>query len=144
MKGFILEKRGNTLVAIDDTGADELARFPNGKRVVVSMFAPVNEKHYRLWWALANKVVKSGAYPGTKEQFKHWILSATKRYTPVADPETGAVFYVGSLAMESFTDPEFREWFDLAIKVVCEKLLARPDWAWLRNELIASTQMRRP
>lgn len=148
MKGVVLEKRGLTLVPIDEAGIDMLDQYPNGKRVVVTTYSPVNEKHYRLWWALANKVRKSGAFPGdtawppTHEGFKNFILWETRRVTPVADVETGKAFFVGSLAIESFTDPEFKEWFDRAIKAICEILLKRPDWAWLRNELMAATERR--
>lgn len=146
--GVIFEKRGLSLCAIDEAGADELATLPDGKRVAVIIDNPVNEKHYRLWWALVGKVMKSGAFPGdtgwppTRDGFKNFILWETKRCTPVADVESGKAFFVGSLAIDSFTDPEFKEWFDLAIQRICERLLRRPDWAWLRAELIRACERR--
>jgi hypothetical protein len=135
MVARIFEKRGLSLIPIDDAGADLLGQYPDGKRVAVQVHAPVNEKHYRLWWALVNKLVKSGAWDQDREAFKDWILWQTKRVRSIADAETGQVFFAGSLSIDAFTDEEWRDWFVLACEVICKKLLARNDHAWLRREL---------
>lgn len=144
MKAVILEKRGKTLVAIDEAGEDLLAAYPDGKRLAVTAHAPVNEKHYRLWWALVNKVIKSGAWNGSRETFHDWILIHTQRVRSVVDAESGKVFFMGSLSIDSFTDDEWRQFFEQSIRVVCEKLLGEARWAWLRNELNDAVERRNP
>ena len=143
MKAVIMEKRGLSLVPIDEAGIDAIQTYADGKRLAVIAHAPPNEKFYRLWWALANKIVKSGAWDGDRESFKDWLLMRTGHMRSVIDPESGTAFLVAkSLSIDNFTEAEFRAWFDAAIRVVCEKLLARDDYEWLRDEIYDACERR--
>lgn len=139
----VLEKRGLSLIPIDEDGVDLLSGYPDGKRVVCHIHIPVNEKHWRLYRVLQSKILKSGAWDGDREGLDDYLKIKAGHVRTIVDAETGKAFYsTKSLNIDSLTDPEFREFFENAVRVICEVLLKRNDWAWLKAEIIATVERR--
>lgn len=140
MSSAVFEKKGMSIVPLDDSGADILKQYPDGKRLVATLHVPRNEKHFRLFQILVKKIIEAGAWDGSKDTLTDYIKYATGHVYTFVDPDTGKTIIVTkSLKAESMDDVAFRQWFDAAIKVICEKLLGRKDWAWLRDEIYAAT-----
>lgn len=137
----VFEKRGRTLVPIDDAGVSLLQRHQDGKRLIVSVHVPRSEKHFRLFWVLISKIVEAGAWSGDKESLVDWIQISMGRVRSVVDPESGRAFLVPlSMKAEDMGDAEFREFFDRAIQLICEKLLTKDAHASLKAEVIAACE----
>jgi hypothetical protein len=143
MMKAVFEKRGLTLVPIDDAGVSMLKKHPDGKRLIISAYSPRNEKQFRLLMGLIGKIIDAGAWKGDVDSMRDWLQISMGRVRTVIDPETAKVFLVPiSMSAEDLGDPEFREFFDKAIQIICEKLLDRADWAWLKDEIIEACERR--
>jgi hypothetical protein len=83
--------------------------------------------------------------PVDEDALVDFIKIKTGHVRTVIDPETGHVFMVPkSIAVDEMDNAEFRPWFDQAVQFICETLLARQDWAWLRHEIEQAVDARNP
>ena len=143
MTEIALTKRGNMLVVVDDIAADELARIPNDKGVLVTIRVPRNIRHHRLAWALAQKLAENCDHLHDREDAMDYLKIKARHVKMMIDPRTGRLHMVPkSISFAALDQVGFNKLFDRFITVICEDILPGIDADALRAEVLAMVDGR--
>ena len=138
---IIMIKRGPALWAHNDEARKVLRPVKEGKELVVVATAPRNIKQLALFQILISKIAESGAWESSRDLLIDFVKYKTG-WVRVVVVDGKRHFVPKSLAVESMTQAQFQEFFDRAIRIICEELLGSDDHKTLRDEVISSVTRR--
>ena len=145
MTKAVFRKNGYGLWAMCDESRKVMASIKDQKEVMVSVHAPRNPKHHRMFFALLNKVVESGAWgdgneeeygiDGSVDSLLLWVkfrlahvdmvvVNGVRKYAP------------RSINFESMSQDKFRPFFDRAVYYLCSDIIGTDDWEKVRDEIV--------
>lgn len=124
------------LFPADEEGTDLLKAMAQGKEVMVTVHAPRNPKHHRLFFALLRKMIDGGVWEGDEDGLKDYLKYATGLVDTKVDHIGGVHYVPRSIAFESMDQAGFNKFFDRACYVVANNLLGGADWIELRDEIV--------
>lgn len=137
MATLLLRKRmGGTLEPIDDTGRDMLAKIAAGDIVRADVHRPRNVLHHRKWWALVSLIYANQSRYGSPEELDDAIKVSIGHCTAMRLKNGTEVRIPKSIAFHAMDQSEFEQFYDRAIKLVCEEIIPRLDEGDLRRELM--------
>jgi hypothetical protein len=135
-RALFIHKYGS-LVPMDADGRALMQRVrKRGEPVWANITIARNWKLHRLFFATISKIEQSGAWNGDKETLRRYLLIATGYTDWYIDPETGKLVMIPrSMADENMGGDEFEDFFNKAMIVLFERVLAGADKHVLRDEI---------
>lgn len=125
MAKIVCRKIGRALVPVDDDAIAFVDKLPEGRDLMVEAKRVRNIRHFRLYWGGIVKVVLENSplfELASKEDVSDAIKMATGHARKLVDAMTGRVFYkLESIKVEAMGQDEWKEFFDLAIRVITER-----------------------
>lgn len=110
---------GDTIVALDDLAAKELAKFPQRKVLRCRISQPRSVPQHRLYWALLEKTVENFpedpfgmVEPLEAESLHEWVKMETGYTRPVRDVHGKVTHIPRSIAFDEMDQPTFKAFFD--------------------------------
>ena len=133
----LFHKAKGALHPVTDDARDVMRALADGSDVMVTVTAPRNPKHHRLFFALLKRIVDSGAWPYDVDSLLEWIKY---RVGHVRVLDVGGRRYVTpkSIAFASMGQDKFRRFFERAVYHLSTEILGDPNWESLRDEIIAA------
>lgn len=123
------------LAPVDAQSNDRIYKLKPNQEVMVSIKTPRNPQHHRLFFAVLNDVVQSGAWEGTLDSLLTTIKIGTGHVDTIIDQSNGKTYYVTkSIDFASMSQDKFNEFFDLAIQLIAQR--------WMDQESIDEIVMR--
>lgn len=124
MARFPAQRRGAALVPTTQEGRDAVNSLQHGAGVMVSISQPINVRQFRLFWKLCQEVAEH--YDVTKEAIKDDLCIAV-RHCDVQFQRDGSFKLVPkSIAVETWKERRFDEFFQLCVNKVCEWMGTEP------------------
>lgn len=124
MTEAIFQRRGMSLVPVDDQGRELLEKIKEGREVGCDIVRRRNPRHHRLYWAIVQFVqMHCPRFHDIPLHKIHTMLKlATGLVDTFIDAETGETFYtVRSIAWAAMDQSEFDPWFTEACKVIAHR-----------------------
>ncbi len=132
----VFYKRNGSLHPAQEEGRDVLKALSDGQHVMVSIHTARFPKHHALFFALLTSVVKSGAWDGTVESLRIWLLMHLGYVDNIRFSDSNQpIIKVQSISFESMPQDKFDPLFAAAMKLIVDKLLAGDGYAELREEI---------
>lgn len=138
MATLLLRKRmGGTLEPVDDAGRDALARIKAGEIVRAEVRKPRNVGHHRKWWALVSLIYQNQTRYKSPEELDDAIKVMIGHCSTMVLRDGTTVKVPKSIAFHNLDEIDFsQKFYEPAIKMICEEIIAGLDEGELRNELM--------
>ena len=131
-----MRRNGCVLVPADDFAAEELARLPTGKDVLIKARMARNPRHLRLAWALAQKLSEATDFLPDRETAMEYLKIKSRHVRLVHDPRTGQLHILPkSINFASLDQIAFSRIFDRMVYVVCSEIMPGLSESDLRREI---------
>ena len=135
---LLLVKLDDSLHPTDEASIDALRQIKDNAIVSVKISIPRSAKHHRLFWALLQIVFQAQREPrqfATTDGLLDAIKLATGHMREVKDLH-GKIHYIpDSISFGRMSQPEFREFFDSAVRVILDRILPGVQKADLENQI---------
>jgi len=132
---------GLALVPVDDAGQALVASLLSKRDgVMVTVRSARNPKHHRLFFALLKLVQDSAPVEITTEALLLCIKHGVGHVEEWTDLDGVVHERALSISFESMSQADFNQFFDAAIRFVCEQLLDGADNQGLKNEIMETVK----
>jgi hypothetical protein len=133
-----MRREGNRLAPMDEMSAEELAKVPLNKDLLVTIKTPRNTRQFRLAWALAKKVSEACDFLQDSESAMDWLKIKARHVKIIQNPKTGQVVIIPkSIAFASLSQDAFKRVLDRMIYVTVTEVIPGLDEGKLRAEIMA-------
>lgn len=122
----ILMKRhrlASYLVPADEQAEEELRKLKPGQATLVEVKRARNERQHRLYWVLIGVIFDHQSSHATREDLSDAIKVAVGHYDEVGKRGEHVIVRPKSIAFANMPQPEFEQFFDRVIKLVCERII---------------------
>jgi hypothetical protein len=124
---LLMYRRGATLHPADDLAAEDVRKLKADKPILVECRHPRSLQHHRLFFAMLRKVAQSTPTPLSEHALLSWIKVETG-HVDVLPLGFGQTYMApASIAFDKMDQAEFREFFDRAVQLICERVVPSLD-----------------
>lgn len=124
MTTFVLTRRGDALVPVDEEDREVVSRLREGEPLRVDIKARRNVRQHRLYWALVRLLQKNTDLWGSEEAASDSLKLAAGHVDQVMNPLTGEIqLKPRSIAFEKMEQAQFNRFFNRVLYIVSERLL---------------------
>lgn len=133
---------GFCLIPTDDRSAELLGKVPLGEDVAVQLHRDRSLPHHRLFWAVLSHVAQSSQFE-TAERLLVAIKIRLGMFDLCKLPNGKSVPVPQSINFASMDQTAFADFFDKALRVICDEVLGGYDSARLIEETQAAMGLPR-
>lgn len=123
------------LIPADESSAEEMRRLKPGQHVIVEVKRARNPRQFRLYWALIGVIFDHQSRYATRQDLSDALKVAVGHYEEVGKRGEHVIVRPKSIAFANMPQPEFEDFFDRVIKLVCERIIPGTNDTELRAHL---------
>jgi hypothetical protein len=137
MTEIAMRKQGGRLVPVDDMSAEEMARLPVNKDLLVTVRAPRNLRHHRLAWALAQKLSDACDFLPDRESAMEFLKLKARHIRLIHDALGRTHILPRSISFAAMDQAAFTRLFDRMVWIVCNEIIPGLEEKALRAEILS-------
>jgi len=138
MSKAVFVRHDGALRPADGQALELLQTIESGKLVMVHIHIARNPRQHRLLFALIRMVIDGGAWEGDTDSLLDYIKYGVGHTRTSMDAQGNAHIVPASINYESMPQDKFARFFDRAVWLICQRLLANDDWEAVRDDVIAA------
>lgn len=123
------------LVPADEQAEEEVRKLKPGQATLVEVKRARNERQHRLYWALVGVIFDHQSRYATRQDLSDALKVAVGHYEEVGKRGEHVIVRPKSIAFANMPQPEFEQFFDRIIKLVCERIIPGTNDTELRAHL---------